>query len=118
MSDVKKPLYKFSLDTSTGEISMKEIKDYDILNRPNGKQLYKYRSTGCFNYVYPEKMDIVKNNGIYTFNPNINAKELMLEAFKQKTEKAYDEYMKYSLIFKRIDVRYSNIFKRNKSQGD
>lgn len=102
MSDIKKPIYKFSLDTSTGEISMKEIKDYDILNGLNGKQLYKYRSTGCFNYVYPEKMDMVKNNGIYTFNPKISAKELMLKAFKNKTDKAYDEYMKYSDILNRI----------------
>ena len=101
---MKDTIYRFKLDTETGKIERFEITDYDIKYDIQGKKYYKYKLGSCRNFVYHKKMDTVKNNAIYTFNPWINYRELMYEAFMKKANKAYDDYIKYSKIMKIVEI--------------
>lgn len=84
-----KTIYRFKLNRQVNKIEVMEITNYETKVDIYGDTYFRYRSfTGsCYNYVREKNLDKMKNNQVYTFNPDIaHARDIIIEALNYKIE--------------------------------
>ncbi len=87
-----KVLYRFKLDTETGEITTIKINNYE--DHTSGKSpYYRYRGSNQYNYVKVSNLDRLFCNSVYTFcsNPK-HAKSIIRKALQEKADKLKSQY--------------------------
>ena len=56
---------------------------------------YRYRGSSQWNYAREENFDQLKNNGVYTFNPDIeHARSIIFKVLSDKSNDLYNQYQK------------------------
>lgn len=93
MSDL---LYRFDYDESSGKIVRTEITDYEEGSRHTYRYfLYKFR--GVRQYVYIDKLDMLKHHTIHSFDPSMkHAKQIIEDTVLAKLNKAENDAKRYS----------------------
>lgn len=94
------PLYKFTLDESTGKISVQEITEYTEGKWTNRRTYWRYKGKSCWMYIYEEKLDKYLNGHVYSFNSSIvDARLIIADAIYARAEKAKREAKRWSKVY-------------------
>lgn len=98
----RKTLYWFRLDTETGNISVIPIKEYsDIVDGRNTR--YRIKVNNLVYYAYKNKLDIVRNWSMFSFNSSEEeAKEKFRNFLVDKFDKADKDAKRYSRLLKEV----------------
>ena len=97
---MKKPLYRFDLDTVTGEINKIKITNYEEGDTPNHSEYYyRYLENSQFRYCYIRDLDRFKSNRMYSFDEDFqHAFDIIFGQLCERCTKAYKDYVNYSMI--------------------
>ncbi len=107
------PLYRFRLDTETGDIKKSSTENYSEY-RPSPKynpNKIAYKANLDGQRVYPNKEDIdtMKNWSVYSFNPDLeHAKQIFKDAIWKKRVNAHEDYLRFTAIAERIETYGQN----------
>lgn len=104
-----KPLYYFKLNAETGELTRKEIKEYEEKNSTNytygNRHYYRWKNV-CYMYCYDNDLDRFKHNHLYSFNGDYDrAYKIVHDALFEKVDEATKTYNKLMTLFNKVQFR-------------
>lgn len=103
------PLFKYSLDESTGNINVVAITDYEekhtsIYGTGSSKKYWRYKGNYCWMYAYEEKLDKFISGHIYSFNSDIDAaRNIIYSAILAKYNKANADAERWSRALRKLN---------------